>query len=170
MKSRDQILLEEAYKSVHKRKASSEWGPLPKENNSRKGPCICGSGKPFNKCCGSRIEVGNLVTVMSNEEAHWLDLSNMAPEYKIQWETAVHKVGELIGCKWVKTKEVYKPKESWGPGVNTIKMLLYGIKLLDGKIYAIDRDLVDWPTEEQTTHYNSIKQMETKLPEVAGIF
>jgi len=140
------------------------WKELEKDSEQRKGPCICGSNKPFNKCCGVRIEIGDVAYVMTAEECHWLNFSRLKPEYVKQWNKVAGKCGIVVGRQQIKSSEMFKGNSS--DVIETLK----GIKRPDGEVYAIDESLIDFPTEEQKKQYEMEKRFSTELPELNGIF
>jgi hypothetical protein len=139
------------------------WEKLEKDSDQRQGPCICGSNKPFSKCCGVRMEIGDIAYVMTAEECHWLNFSKLKPEYKKQWDKVAGKCGVLVGKRVIPTKDVY---ESNTESMEVVK----GIKRPDGTVYAADENLLDFPTEEQKKQFEIEKKFSTQLPELNGIF
>lgn len=175
MKSKDQQLLEEAYRSIYEDKVTDSsteaepgWEAIPKsEYNS---PCICDSGKPFNECCGSKYtQVGSTVYVMDEHECHWLNFSNIKEPYKSDWKATKNACGVAVGQKTVPSHSMFSGVKTESDSIETV----FGIKRPNGKIYAIPHELIDSEIPEKAAkryqHELSMRDTEDRLPELKGI-
>ena len=175
MKSKDQQLLEEAYRSIYEDKVANSntevepgWDVIPKSEYN--DPCICGSEKPFNECCGAGYtQVGSTVYIMDEHECHWLDFSRLKEPYKSDWKSNKNACGVVVGQKIVFSHLMFSHIEKESDSIETV----YGIKRPNGKIYTIPHELIDSEiTEKAAKKYQqelSMRDLEDRLPELKGI-
>ena len=176
MKSRDQQLLEEAYQSIYEDKVANSntevepgWDVIPKSEYNN--PCICGSEKPFNECCGAGYtQVGSTVYIMDEHECHWLDFSGLKEPYKTNWNAIKNKCGVVVGQKTISSASMLSFDYSEDSESTEI---VYGIKRPNGKIYAIPHELIDSEIPEKAAKpYQqelNMRDIENRLPELEGI-
>jgi hypothetical protein len=174
MKTKDQQLLEEAYRKIYESDVSKTepgWLDIPKSEHNK--PCICGSGHPFNGCCGIGAKNGDLVYVMDEDECHWLNFSGIKEPYKTYWNDCKNKCGILIGRKLIPFSTFSKSLYAYAREDDS-KELIYGIKRPNGKIYEVPHSVVDSePSEDALKQYKkdlALSSLEDKLPEIKGIF
>ena len=173
MKSKDQLLLEKAYTKIYENTpptTETDWLHIPKSEHNK--PCICGSGHPFNDCCGIGAKEGDIVYVMDENECHWLDFSNIKEPYKTYWNESKNKCGILIGRKIIPSSLF--TSSSYAQNDPEATETIYGVKRSNGKIYQVSHSLIDSdPSEKALKHYKSelnINTIEDTLPELKGMF
>ena len=171
--NKDQQLLEEAYRTIYESevlKTETGWLDIPKSEHNK--PCICGSGHPFNECCGIGAQKGDLVYVMDEDECHWLNFSRLKNPYKTYWNEIKNKCGILIGRKMIPSALFTSGAYAQSDPDSTD--MVYGIKRPNGKIYEVPHSLVDSePSEDALKQYKkdlALSSLEDKLPEIKGIF
>jgi len=170
MKTRDQQLLEEAYSSIYESKpivvpaeVEPGWEDIPEREKSGRD-CFCGSGKPFEECCGWGVKLGSLVYVMDVDECHWLDFSNLKDPYKSNWKELENKCGVLVGKKELPFLSMYTKatNPNYKPSPDDTETV-YAIKRPDGKVFAVPHELIDREIPQDVLKKYKEEKLEIKV-------